>query len=244
MLMKIVIISDLHGNFDALSALPESGDELWVLGDLVNYGPQPSEVVNFVRAHAAVVVRGNHDNAVGFEVEPRCNPRYHAMASATMQVSTAELDQAAKAFLRGLPKTSLWNATASGFCCATPYPPTLCTDTAPKARTSGDRKCNPLRQTTSWLATRIRRSLTGGANNGREPRQPGPAKDWKSGCLLRRVAGRTFRTETVFLRLGEDCGSYPANAGACRNPTRPHDGAAHRFGRIEANRGPEVFEQL
>ena len=29
--MKIIIISDLHGNFDALSALPELGDELWVL---------------------------------------------------------------------------------------------------------------------------------------------------------------------------------------------------------------------
>ena len=125
MLMKIVIISDLHGNFDALSALPESGDELWVLGDLVNYGPQPSEVVNFVRAHAAVVVRGNHDNAVGFEVEPRCNPRYHAMASATMQVSTAELDQAAKAFLRGLPKTKLVERDGKRFllCHAIPSDP-------------------------------------------------------------------------------------------------------------------------
>ena len=33
--MKILIISDLHANFDALSALPESYDELWVLGDIV-----------------------------------------------------------------------------------------------------------------------------------------------------------------------------------------------------------------
>ncbi|MGA2962792.1 MAG: YfcE family phosphodiesterase [Candidatus Korobacteraceae bacterium] len=103
--MKIVVISDLHGNFDALSALPESGDELWVLGDLVNYGPQPSEVVDFVRAYATVVVRGNHDNAVGFNVDPRCNPRYHSMASATMRVSNAELDETAKEFLRGLPQT-------------------------------------------------------------------------------------------------------------------------------------------
>ncbi len=78
-------------NFDALSALPESGDELWVLGDLVNYGPQPAEVVNFVRNHAAAVVRGNHDNAVGFNVDPRCTPRYHEMASATMQISTCRI---------------------------------------------------------------------------------------------------------------------------------------------------------
>ena len=72
--MKIVIISDLHGNYDALSALPESGDELWVLGDLVNYGPQPRAVLNFVRSHAAAVVRGNRDHAVGFDVDPRCTP--------------------------------------------------------------------------------------------------------------------------------------------------------------------------
>ncbi len=39
--MKIVVISDIHGNLDALSALLETYDELRVLGDLVNYGPEP-----------------------------------------------------------------------------------------------------------------------------------------------------------------------------------------------------------
>jgi predicted phosphodiesterase len=34
--MKIVVISDIHGNFDALAALQETCDELWVLGDLVD----------------------------------------------------------------------------------------------------------------------------------------------------------------------------------------------------------------
>jgi protein phosphatase len=123
--MKIVIVSDLHGNFDALSALPECGDELWVLGDLVNYGPQPSEVVDFVRAHAAVVVRGNHDNAVGFNVDPRCNPRYRAMASATMQFSTAELGKEAKEFLRGLPQTKTLESNGKRFmlCHAIPSDP-------------------------------------------------------------------------------------------------------------------------
>lgn len=123
--MKIVVISDLHGNFDALSALQESGDELWVLGDLVDYGPQPREAVNFVRGHAAAVVRGNHDNAVGFDVDPRCNPRYHAMATATMQFSTAELDEEAKEFLRGLPKTRILERDGKRFllCHAIPSDP-------------------------------------------------------------------------------------------------------------------------
>ena len=46
--MKIVIVSDIHGNSDALSHVSEDYDELWVLGDLVNYGPQPSEVISFI----------------------------------------------------------------------------------------------------------------------------------------------------------------------------------------------------
>lgn len=53
--MKIVIISDVHGNFDALSALQEDYDQLWVLGDLVNYGPQPAEVIRFIRSRATHV---------------------------------------------------------------------------------------------------------------------------------------------------------------------------------------------
>jgi protein phosphatase len=103
--MKIVVISDLHSNFDALSALPEFGDELWVLGDLVNYGPMPAEVVGFVRSHSKIVIRGNHDHAVGFDVDPRCTPRYAEMANKTMQYSMANLDNDATAFLRGLPMT-------------------------------------------------------------------------------------------------------------------------------------------
>jgi protein phosphatase len=103
--MKIVVISDLHSNYDALSALPELGDELWVLGDLVNYGPMPVEVVSFVRAHSETVVRGNHDHAVGFDVDPRCTPRYAEMADTTMQYSKASLDSDAITYLHDLPLT-------------------------------------------------------------------------------------------------------------------------------------------
>jgi putative phosphoesterase len=101
--MKAVIISDLHGNYDALNALPESYDELWVLGDLVNYGPEPSLVVNFISTHASHAVRGNHDHAVGFEADPRCTLRYREMAAATQKVSLAQLNETQKEFLRGLP---------------------------------------------------------------------------------------------------------------------------------------------
>ena len=76
-----------------------------MLGDLVNYGPMPAEVVDFVRSHSDVVIRGNHDNAVGFDLDPRCTPRYADMADTTMQYSKANLDGDATAFLRDLPLT-------------------------------------------------------------------------------------------------------------------------------------------
>jgi protein phosphatase len=102
--MKALIISDLHANFAALSALPESFDELWVIGDLVNYGPQPREVVNFVRQHATVVVQGNHDHAVGCDTDPRCTPRYASMASTTQQFTASQLNDEERKFLAGLPQ--------------------------------------------------------------------------------------------------------------------------------------------
>lgn len=76
--MKIIVISDIH-DLEALNALPESGDELWVLGDLVNYGPNPREVVTLLRSRAEIVIRGNYDQAVGFEDDPRRTPRYRRM---------------------------------------------------------------------------------------------------------------------------------------------------------------------
>jgi Enolase, C-terminal TIM barrel domain len=53
--MKIVTISDIHGNLDALLALPESGGELWVLGDFVSYGPEPGPVIDHHKSAAAFV---------------------------------------------------------------------------------------------------------------------------------------------------------------------------------------------
>jgi putative phosphoesterase len=101
--MKIVIISDIHGNYDALSHLPEDYDQLWVLGDLVNYGPQPREVIAFVRSRAAHVVRGNHDHCVGFGQVPRCSPRFRQMAEATRRYTDAVLGEQDKEYLRSLP---------------------------------------------------------------------------------------------------------------------------------------------
>ena len=125
--VRIPIISDLHGNAEALNALTESYDELWVLGDLVNYGPEPGEIVRRVRQHATAVVRGNHDHAVGYDVDPRCSPPFRAMAEATRQLALKTLTDDDKQYLRELPLTASIAREGHRFflCHATPMDPLL-----------------------------------------------------------------------------------------------------------------------
>lgn len=101
--MRVVIISDIHANYAALSMFRETWDELWVVGDLVNYGPNPREVIEWVRKHAHVVVRGNHDHAIGFSREARCSAPYKVMAAETGAYTHSILDDADKRYLELLP---------------------------------------------------------------------------------------------------------------------------------------------
>ena len=120
--MRICIISDLHANLEAISALPRDYDELWVLGDLVNYGPDPAATIDFVRSHASVAIRGNHDHCVGFGADCRCSPRFRAMADATWDYTTSLLSAADKQYLRDLPTCACRQIGADVFflCHATP----------------------------------------------------------------------------------------------------------------------------
>lgn len=123
--MRIAIISDIHGNFDSLAALPSGYDQLWVLGDLVNYGPEPKEVIDFIRSKATIVLRGNHDHAVGLEEDPRCSPPYRRIASATMAFTRQSLNAAEKSYLASLPLTTerIVDRTRFFLCHATPQSP-------------------------------------------------------------------------------------------------------------------------
>jgi predicted phosphodiesterase len=102
--MRALIVSDIHGNLEALNAVlaaAEPYDALWNLGDVVGYGGSPNEVVDLIRAKAQVNVRGNHDrvccgltSAVGF------NP----VARAAAEWTKAELTPENLEWLRAVPQ--------------------------------------------------------------------------------------------------------------------------------------------
>lgn len=82
--LRILVISDIHGNAVALKSVldhVEKWDYLWVLGDLVDYGPEPHVVVDLVRdLKPDIVVRGNHDHAVAFNTDCLCAKELHDLS--------------------------------------------------------------------------------------------------------------------------------------------------------------------
>jgi predicted phosphodiesterase len=102
--MKHLIISDIHSNLSALEAvLAAAGevDQVWCIGDLVGYGPDPRECIARVRELATLTVAGNHDWAVAGKLglsEFNTDAREAVLWTRT-QVVQAELD-----YLSGLPE--------------------------------------------------------------------------------------------------------------------------------------------
>lgn len=105
--MKIALISDLHANREAFTAVLEHAqaqraDAYALLGDLVGYGGDPGWVVAEVQklvADGAVAVMGNHDSAV----VKGPSPTMHADAREAIAWTRAQLSMAQLDFLAALP---------------------------------------------------------------------------------------------------------------------------------------------
>lgn len=66
------IISDIHGNLEALEAgladiQRQSIEKIYCLGDVVGYGASPKECLDLAIEHCEVILCGNHDQAVFYE---------------------------------------------------------------------------------------------------------------------------------------------------------------------------------
>jgi diadenosine tetraphosphatase ApaH/serine/threonine PP2A family protein phosphatase len=65
--VRILLLSDIHSNLEALEACLEAApehDTVVNLGDVVGYGASPNEVIDRCRGIGKIFVRGNHDKAV------------------------------------------------------------------------------------------------------------------------------------------------------------------------------------
>lgn len=101
--MQVVVLSDIHANLEALQAVlahADSWDELWFLGDIVGYGPDPLACIELIRrAEPAHWLAGNHDLAALGELDiSQFNPEARRAAEWT----AAHLDEAARAVLTRL----------------------------------------------------------------------------------------------------------------------------------------------
>jgi len=93
--VRYLIISDIHGNIDALDAVVEDAkgkyDQILCCGDLVGYGAEPNAAANWVRSNCAGVIRGNHDKvASGVNDMEDYNPAAVLSTMWTRKTLTAE----------------------------------------------------------------------------------------------------------------------------------------------------------
>ena len=70
--MKRALISDIHANMEALDAVLDdirraNVTEIFCLGDIVGYGPNPAECLDKVIRKCPVTILGNHDQAALFD---------------------------------------------------------------------------------------------------------------------------------------------------------------------------------
>jgi putative phosphoesterase len=104
--MKLLVLSDLHGNWAALEAVLAAEpqyDAVAFCGDVVDYGPQPVECLRWLSENADHAIRGNHDNAVGFDMDCQCMGTFREYSVATRAWHRTLLDQTDCNFLRQLP---------------------------------------------------------------------------------------------------------------------------------------------
>lgn len=111
--MRLLLLSDIHANLEALEACLDAAPEydgVANLGDVVGYGASPNQAIDLVRAMDPINVRGNHDRACcGLEDLSGFNP----IAAAAALWTRSELSESNLDWLRELPcgplRDGLWD---------------------------------------------------------------------------------------------------------------------------------------
>ncbi len=108
--MRAAVISDIHANFIALQEVlkdikNEGCDKIICLGDLILAGPQPKDIIDFVKEQDWIIIQGNTDKLIadyGPEVLEMMQEKYPVMANAIVD-DVLFVDDVTKEFLANLP---------------------------------------------------------------------------------------------------------------------------------------------
>lgn len=124
--MRYAIIADIHANLAAFRAVLDDieskggVDELWCLGDVVGYGPDPHQCIELLRQYNHVCLAGNHDwAAIGKLDTSDFNPDAAAACHWTgQQLSPEDIDyldrlplvihQGDFTLVHGSPRQPIW----------------------------------------------------------------------------------------------------------------------------------------
>jgi putative phosphoesterase len=108
---RVAVITDIHANLPALHAALMAAEDLktnslYCGGDLVGYGPHPTEVCALVEARRIPTVYGNYDYAIARDLED-CGCAYRdardrALGERSIAWTLEHTDRRAKDFMRGL----------------------------------------------------------------------------------------------------------------------------------------------
>ena len=100
------VISDIHGNFEALEAvlrdMPEDVETVYCLGDVIGYGANPNECCDAVRELGMPTITGNHDLAVT-DLSTDLN-WFNPVAAAAVMWTRGQLTEENAEFLRSRPR--------------------------------------------------------------------------------------------------------------------------------------------
>lgn len=102
---RYAVISDIHGNLHALTAVLNqiatlNVERIICLGDVVGYGPRPAECLELVARHCHHVVRGNHEEAL---IDRRVAGTFNGAARRAIEWTATQLKPAHRSYVAQLP---------------------------------------------------------------------------------------------------------------------------------------------